>query len=377
VDNDDSKETCKEDGGLASKLDDDDSKEKGREDSGLASNVDEDNSKQKADGGLASNVDKDDSKEKCKEDGWSSNIPTPASSSTSKEEEADGSRTISKEEQKLLDELRQITESAIEKCFEMDKDLFNDRLDVAVAEKKNLQRYLQKVNAKYQKWKDKESPTALPEYVSIPSQVLHKWFQYRLDHDNVLFQVRKIEGDGNCLYRSLSEYMILKQRIPKYISCEPHQYLRNEMSRFAEKNKEISFLIWKLYVDKKKGVSLTNEDAYRKWVESLTENKIWGGQAEYVLFAYTFQIHVICVRQLSHSVEVICSKKFQEKIKADQFVTFGKTPKRINDVVFIWHHILNNPRRKLVGGYYNGNHYSFLQFNPALKGTALPDNTFF
>jgi hypothetical protein len=86
------------------------------------------------------------------------------------------------------------------------------------------------------------------------------------------------------------------------------------MSRFAKKNKELSFLIWKLYVDKKKGVSLTNEDAYRKWVESLTENKIWGGQAEYVLFAYTFQIHVICVRQLSHSVEVICSKIFQEKM---------------------------------------------------------------
>jgi hypothetical protein len=117
----------------------------------------------------------------------------------------------------------------------MEKDIFNVRLDEAVEEKKNLLRYLQKVNAKYQKWKEKESPTTLPEYVSIPSQVLQKWFQYKLEHENVLFQVRKIEGDGNCLYRSLSQYMIQKQRIPKFISCEPHQYLRSEMSKFAKK----------------------------------------------------------------------------------------------------------------------------------------------
>jgi hypothetical protein len=155
--------------------------------------------------------------------------------------------------------------------------------------------------------------------------------------------------------------MIQKQRIPKFISCEPHQYLRSEMSKFAEKNKELSFLIWKHYVDKKKGVSLTNQDEYQKWVESLNKNTIWGGQAEYVLFAYTFQIHVICVRQLSHSVEAICSQIFQEKIKTDQFITFGKIPKHPKDVVFIWHYILNNPQRKLVGGYYNGNHYSYLE----------------
>jgi hypothetical protein len=37
----------------------------------------------------------------------------------------------------------------------MDKDIFYVRLDEAVEEKKNLLRYLQKVNAKYQKWKDK------------------------------------------------------------------------------------------------------------------------------------------------------------------------------------------------------------------------------
>jgi hypothetical protein len=164
----------------------------------------------KLESSIKSKLDNDDSKEKCQEEDEKI-AQNDASSSTSIKAKNDGSRTVSKEEQKLLHKLRKIPDSDVEKCFEMDKNIFHVRLDEAVEEKKNLLRYLQKVNAKYQKWKDKESPTTLPELVSIPSQVLQKWFQYRLEHENVLFQVRKIEGDGNCLYRSLSQYMIQKQ----------------------------------------------------------------------------------------------------------------------------------------------------------------------
>jgi hypothetical protein len=104
-------------------------------------------------GVIKSKVDNDDSKEKCEED---EKIPKIDSSlSTLIEAKDDGSQTVSKEEQKLLHELRKILDSDVEKCFEMDKDIFYVRLDEAVEEKKNLLRYLQKVNAKYQKWKDK------------------------------------------------------------------------------------------------------------------------------------------------------------------------------------------------------------------------------
>jgi hypothetical protein len=78
----------------------------------------------------------DDSKEKCEED---EKIPkNDSSSGTSIEGKDDGSRTVSKEEQKLLHELRKIPDSDVEKCFEMDKDIFYVRLDEAVEEKKTF-----------------------------------------------------------------------------------------------------------------------------------------------------------------------------------------------------------------------------------------------
>jgi hypothetical protein len=292
--------------------------------------------------------------------------------------------SVTEAEQKLLDQLQQIPTSEIELCFEMNLDLFKLRLKEAVEEKKNLLEYLRKVHAKYLKWKDKVFPTLLPEYVSIPSKPLQKWFNNKLKEDNILFRVQKIEGDGNCLYRSLSENSIIKQRIPKFITCEPYRYVRDEMNKFAVKNKDISFLIWKLYVDK--NFDLNDEElcdlAYQKWLDSLKRNTTWGGQAEYVLFAYTFQIHVICIRQLQYEVEVVCTKIFQpsignQKTKTIPSVTsFGKFPIEPKDVLFIWHHIMTNPRRKLTGGYCNGNHYSYLELDSNWHGKTLSTNTF-
>jgi hypothetical protein len=68
------------------------------------------------------------------------------------------------------------------------------------------------------------------------------------------------------LYRSLSQYIIQKQWIPKFISCEPHQYLCSKMSKFAEKKtKSFCFLFGSTTLIKKGGC-LSNQS---RWISEM------------------------------------------------------------------------------------------------------------
>lgn len=289
----------------------------------------------------------------------------------------------------LLVLARAIPEKHVFECFEMEYKSFLLRLNgICLQDRKQVQ-FLRKMYAKYCKWNKEGFSKSLPGYVAVPNGAIQKFFQCQLENASVLLKVKKIEGDGNCLYRSLAESMIVRNHIPKfkaYEAKERYRYVREVLYGFAKANKIISYTIWKQYVEPKKNeISKKEMERYESWVKSLLADTIWGGQAEYTLFAYAFNCHVLCLRQLKHEVEAICTREFNNKIPNDterkRFVELSEVPKSPRDVVFIWHHWMQKPREKLgmvVDGFLrNGDHYSFLGFHEKRKKQIYHDTFLF
>jgi hypothetical protein len=197
--------------------------------------------------------------------------------------------------------------------------------------------------------------------------------------ESIYLKVHEIDMDGNCMYRALAESRFVSDHIAKFksdTSMERYKYVREVLYKFAKANHKLSFIIWKHYVPEKKEDTRSPLQRYDSWVESLNENKIWGGQAEYTLFAYAFNVHVVCVRQLQYEVEPICTIEFHNKLKDEKdrkkYIELEKKPLTPYDVVFIWHHRTKVPRDKLGAGCL-GNHYSFLSYNEKKKQRMYHD----
>jgi hypothetical protein len=285
------------------------------------------------------------------------------------------------EANRFLEFLQSIPEQHVRDCFQKESTSFLSRLNGLSPQDVRHRRYLGKLYAKYQKWNDNDYSSTLPDFLSVPIQVLKKFFQKEIQGEDVYLKVHPIDGDGNCMYRALSESRIVIDSVPKfrlYLSMERYKYVRETMYNFAKTNAKLCFIIWKHYVPKKDGDTRSSIERFDSWVETLNENKIWGGQAEYTVFAYAFKVHVICVRQLVKEVEAICTVNFHDKLTDDndrkKYIQLEKKPSSPNDVIFIWHHRMKVPRQKL-GDDHNGNHYSFLSYNEKRK-PKLYDDTF-
>jgi hypothetical protein len=286
-----------------------------------------------------------------------------------------------------LAKVRAIPEKYFTECFEMDYLYFLSRLDKVRKEDVKHMSILQKMLVKFKKWKRKDFPSAIPEYVSVPIQALQKLFEgQQFQNEAILLSVQKIEGDGNCLYQSLAESTVVKERIPKfksYEAMERYKYVRDVMYGFAKGNQILSFMIWKHYVPKRGDKNFKEDtEKFESWVETLKENFRWGGQAEYTLFAYAFKCHVVCLRQLKARLELVCTRDFHPKISNEidkkRFVHMGETFVSPSNVIFIWHHNFTKPRQKLgdeENGY--GNHYSFLSYKKKQKKEIYHDTYLF
>jgi hypothetical protein len=285
------------------------------------------------------------------------------------------------EANRLMEFLRSIPEQHVRDCFQKESPSFWSKLNGLSLQDARHRRYLEKLYAKYQRWNDKDYSSTLPDFLSVPIEVLKKYFQKEMQGEDVYLKVHHIDGDGNCMYRALSESRFVIDSVPKfrsYLSMERYKYVRETMYNFAKTNPKLCFIIWKHYIPKKDGDTRSYIERYDSWVETLNENKIWGGQAEYTIFAYAFKVHVICVRQLVKEVEAICTFNFHDKLTDDndrkKYIQLEKKPSSPNDVVFIWHHRMKIPRHKLGDDHY-GNHYSFLSYNEKRK-QKLYDDTF-
>jgi hypothetical protein len=113
------------------------------------------------------------------------------------------------------------------------------------------------------------------------------------------------------------------------------------MQEFAIANGNLSRLMfwfsWKNDPDGKEF-----EKRYESWIDSLVEADKWGDTLEYTLFAYCFEIHVLCISVIYPKVVVISSYGNQPLIDASTS-DFDKRPLHPNEVIFIWHHNAGNP----------------------------------
>jgi hypothetical protein len=282
----------------------------------------------------------------------------------------------------LLATVRSKNENHVCECFGLDCKSFISDMDKVQLSNETHVSILQQIVAKYEKWKRDDFLVSLPDYVLVPIQAIQNVFETQLKNKTVLLKVTEIEGNGNCLYRSLSESKVVKECFPKfksYKATEPCQYVREVMYGFAKANQNLSFMIWKHYVPKKGDVnSRINTENYESWVETLQRNYFWGGPAEYTLFAYVFKCHVVCLRQLNSQVEIFCTREFHRKISNDidrkRFIQMAEMLRSPSDVIFIWHHMMAKPRHKLGNeeiGY--GDHYSFLEYDEKKKKKLFYD----
>jgi hypothetical protein len=133
-------------------------------------------------------------------------------------------------------------------CFEMEYPSFLSRSNGPNLQKGSHINYLEKLYAKYQKWNDKYYSKTLPGFLSIPIQVLKKFFQNQLQGEHLYLKVYDIDDDGNCLYQALSESRFVIDYVPKfksYLSMERYKYVREIMYNFAKTNQKLCFMIWK------------------------------------------------------------------------------------------------------------------------------------
>jgi hypothetical protein len=190
----------------------------------------------------------------------------------------------------------------------------------------------------------------------VPNATLEPYFGKTLKTEKqTCFRIKDVRGDGNCLYRSLSISRLFKSRYPSLSGN--HIEVRQRMQKFAIENESLSRLIHRH--------CWNDQEDYDSWIESLVKSTTWAGPAEYTLFAYCFEIHVLCISVLSPKVLVHSSIGKQE-IRDESASDFAKKPLCESEVIFIWHHNCGDPT--LFLGKESGiddakiyNHYALLE----------------
>jgi hypothetical protein len=167
----------------------------------------------------------------------------------------------------------------------------------------------------------------------VPNAPLVQYFGDSLKTElQTCFRIKDVLGDGNCLYRSLSISRLFKSWYPSLSG--DHIGVRKCMQEFAIHNPSLSRMIhchcW------------NNKEDYDSWIQSLVKPTTWAGPAEYTLFAYCFEIHVLCISVLLPKVKVHSSIGKQE-IRDESASDFAKKPLCESKVIFIWHHNCGDP----------------------------------
>jgi hypothetical protein len=118
--------------------------------------------------------------------------------------------------------------------------------------------------------KTKMNNPTYPTLLVVPNDPLVKYFgntSFQKDNQSC-FRIKNVLGDGNCLYRSLSQSKLFKSRYPSLASN--HIEVRKKMQEFAIANGNLSRLMfrfsWKNDPDGKEF-----EKRYESWIDSLVE----------------------------------------------------------------------------------------------------------
>jgi hypothetical protein len=114
------------------------------------------------------------------------------------------------------------------------------------------------------------------------------------DHLNpsgrTIFNVHEVVGDGNCLYRSLSQSKKFCSMHPEYGT--DFMKVREELHFFYGIHPTLCKSIFRHFTNVC-DENLQNE--FNQWRNSILDPTVWGGVAHMTLFAYHFKIHCVCV----------------------------------------------------------------------------------
>jgi hypothetical protein len=214
--------------------------------------------------------------------------------------------------------------------------------------------------------KDHIDDKKLPESISVPNIALQKLFCDTMKlAKGTTFIVKEVIGDGNCLYRSLSQSKIFISMNPRI--ANDYMAIRNALYEFTGLHPTLSKEIFQEYhsVPKEK-----LHEEFCKWRATIRDVKIWGGATEMTVFAYCYGIHVVLVSQwyprvvTTYTYGIKRLKRF--RLSHHTYTGFCNQPNSPRDVIFIWHHNISRPTNFM--GKINGptdpkyyNHFSLLE----------------
>lgn len=141
----------------------------------------------------------------------------------------------------MIQVLKRIPEEFVINCFQLSRTKYIEKFDERLQTHANPEEWLQTVYERYTEWRD-NGLTHLPSFVAVPHNSISRLFQFLLNDGNVLFGVRKISGDGNCLYRSLALSPQMESIIPPDVPSK-HQYIRKKLYEFAKGNHMVTHRI--------------------------------------------------------------------------------------------------------------------------------------
>jgi hypothetical protein len=192
-----------------------------------------------------------------------------------------------------------------------------------------------------------------------------------------VFKTHSVLGDGNCLYRCLSESEIFAKENKGFGG--KYKELRTWISLHAESPalKALAIRVCKLW--KSNGESDTA--IFENWMEEIRTPTLWGGTSELILFAVSFGIHVISVEQVEDNINLSTTTDAFAKLKIRPSITnkpgFGiKPPSDIKEVIFLWNHDYGNPTKRRKSTDASGNHYTLLEISEQ-NYDELPKSTFY
>jgi hypothetical protein len=229
------------------------------------------------------------------------------------------------------------------------------------------------------KKKERVDDTKLPGSIGIPNVALQKLFGEPMNLEKgTTFIVEEVIGDGNCLYRSLSQSQILKNMYPHV--ANDHMAVRKMIHEFTGLHPTLCKEIFSEYN------SVSSEKLHGefcKWRETIRDGTKWGGAAEMTVFAYCYGIHCMLVSQwfprvvTTYTYGIERLKRF--RMTNHDITSFEDKPKNPSDVIFIWHHNISRPTNYV--GKKNGpddmkyyNHFSLLV--PIDKSDINPEVVF-
>jgi hypothetical protein len=210
--------------------------------------------------------------------------------------------------------------------------------------------------------------TTLPKTLAIPNKALKDLFADHLNPSGrTIFNVHEVVGDGNCLYRSLSQSKIFGTMYPEY--ANNFMRVREELHYFCGIHPSLCRLIFKLFTN------VQEEDVYNafhQWRQSILDPTVWGGVAHMTLFAYRFKIHCVCVSVWNTRVTTTSTfgierlNRYRMTDISNVNPRFNEQPRNPEDIIFIWHHNMDQPTNYF--GATNGpdnnsyyNHFSLLE----------------